>query len=192
MKENHFLLVYKFYKQKTDCVLIFTAVSRSWFLRVWRLTPADKLPSEAAEPGTHPLISLQTNADERINSEKVPSGVLLFPDWEIESSINSLTLGLNEDARRVSAHAATFLQLSGQKELIFTALLRIHHSDICPSGTWHPLVLNSSSSSSSRTKDTEKFSALFSWLQKSANGVLIQTTPPRGTRRTPESCLDYI
>lgn len=129
----------------------------------------------------------------RINSEKVPSGVLLFPDWEIESSINSLTLGLNEDARRVSAHAAAaFLQLSGQKELIFTALLRIHHSDICPSGTWHPLVLNSSSSSSSRTKDTEKFSALFSRLQKSANGVLIQTTPPRGTRRTAESDLDYI
>lgn len=83
MKENHFLLVYKFYKQKTDCVLMFIAVSRSWFLRVWTLTPADKLPSEAARPGTHPLISLQTNADERINSEKVPSGVLLFPDWEI-------------------------------------------------------------------------------------------------------------
>lgn len=169
------------------------AVSRGWFLRVWTWTPADKLPCEAAAPGTHPLMPLQTNADERINSEKVPSGVLLFPDWEIESSINSLTLGLNEDARRVSAHAAAaFLQLSGQKELIFTALLRIHHSDICPSGTWHPLVLNSSSSSSSRTKDTEKFSALFSRLQKSANGVLIQTTPPRGTRRTAESDLDYI
>lgn len=83
MKENHFLLVYKFYKQKPDCVVIFTAVSRSWCLRVWRLTPADKLPSEAAGAGAHPLMSLQTNADERIYSETVPSGVLLFPDWEI-------------------------------------------------------------------------------------------------------------
>lgn len=106
--------------------------------------------------------------------------------------------GLNEDERGLTTYVDVFqrpalgFSREGQKETIFTTLLSIHHFDICSSGTWHPLVLNISFRPNlepflSRTKDIRgkmersTFSVLsrgVTFVQESANGVLIQTTPP--------------
>lgn len=57
MKENHFLLAYKIYKKTKTAIAFFCLlyiVIGSWFLRVWTLTPANKLIV---------LIVLQENTD---------------------------------------------------------------------------------------------------------------------------------